>query len=93
MILSGSGARREAAAMEQKRPLTRSVVQSAIDGDPDAIEAVLDYYGAYIDSLCIRTSRRKNGAVVRHIDEDMRNQIKHMFLRDLPNMRLDELPE
>lgn len=77
--------------METKRPLTRATVQAAIDGDPDAAAAVLDHYSDYIDSLCVRTSRKRNGEIVRHIDEDMRNQIKHMFLRDLPNRKWDEL--
>lgn len=77
--------------MEEKQPLTKTIVEAAITGDSDAIDKVLAYYADYIDSLCVRTSRKRNGTIVRHIDEDMRNQIKHMFLRDLPNMKLDEL--
>lgn len=79
---------REAATMP---PLSREIVQAAIDGEPDAIDAVLAHYAETIDSLCVRTSRKRDGTVVKHIDEDMRNQIKHMFIRDLPNMRTEDL--
>ncbi len=56
----------------EKRPLTKAVVQAAIAGDREAIDTVLDYYADDIDALCVRTSRKRNGALVKHIDEDMR---------------------
>lgn len=74
-----------------KQTLTREIAQAAIDGDPDAIDAVLEYYAETIDSLCLRTARKRNGTKVTHIDVDMRNQIKHMFIRDLPNRKVEEL--
>lgn len=66
----------------EKRPLTKAVVQAAIAGDREAIDTVLDYYADDIDALCVRTSRKRNGVL---------NQIKHMFIRDLPNLKLDKL--
>lgn len=74
---------------EPKKPLSKAVVQAAAAGDPDAADEVLAYYSDYIDSLCVRTSRKRNGAVVHHIDEDMRSQIRRMFLQNLPDMKLD----
>lgn len=74
-----------------KQPLTREIAQAAIDGDPDAAAAVLAHYAEAIDSLCMRTSRKRNGTRVTHIDEDMRSQIRHMFIRDLPSRKVAEL--
>ena len=74
-----------------KQPLTREIAQAAIDGDRDAIERVLEHYAKTIDALCVRTSRKRDGTVVSHIDEDMRNQIKHMFIKDLPKATVEEL--
>lgn len=75
--------------MTEKQPLASAVLEAAKRGDFDAVDAVLDYYADDIDSLCMRTTRKKNGTIVHHIDEDMRNQIKHMFIADLQNGKLD----
>ena len=69
--------------MEQSQMLTEELLDAAARGEPDAMQAVLDHFAPEIDALCTRTSRRRDGTPVSHIDEDMRSQIRHRFMEDL----------
>ena len=72
--------------MEQKEPITLAVFDAAAAGNRDAIDAILDYYRSDIDALCTKQTRKRNGVLVSHIDEDMRHEVKRRLIADLPNL-------
>ena len=72
--------------MQQKKQITLATFDAAAAGDQDAIDAILDYYKHDIDALCTKQTRKRNGVLVSHMDEDMRHEVKMRLIADLPNL-------
>lgn len=72
--------------MERKKQITLAAFDAAAAGDQDAIDAILDYYKNDIDALCTKQTRKRNGVLVSHMDEDMRHEVKRRLIADLPNL-------
>lgn len=72
--------------MEQKKPLTLDDYEAAAAGDRGAIDTVVAYYADEIDALCTKRTRKRNGTIVSHIDEDMRHEIIMRLIADLPSI-------
>ena len=64
----------------QKTPLPLSIIQSAMEGDNDALAAVQNHYRRYICALskrCIRDAYRNERY---YVDEDVRHQLENKLL-------------
>lgn len=72
--------------MDRTGDLTIEVFDAAAQGDLDAIDTILDAYAEQLNAVCTVKTRKRNGMVVSHIDEDMRQQIKRRLIADLPTL-------
>ena len=52
------------------------VIAVAVQGDPDAVNQVIDHYSGYIAAMSVRKSYDKNGNVCFTVDEDIRRRLE-----------------
>ena len=52
------------------------VIATAVQGDPDAVNQVIDHYSGYIAAMSVRKSYDKNGNVCFTVDEDIRRRLE-----------------
>ena len=60
----------------QSHELTYDLIKRAVHGEPAALEEILLYYDAYINSLVEYETTGPDGKTYRHIDEDMKVQLQ-----------------
>lgn len=60
----------------QSHELTYDLIKRAVHGEPAALEEILLYYDAYINSLVAYETTGPDGRTYRHIDEDMKAEIQ-----------------
>ncbi len=56
--------------------LPYSVILAATNGNPEAMELVIQHYAGYIAYLSIRKVRDENGGFYFGVDNDMRERLK-----------------
>lgn len=56
--------------------LPMDVIEAAREGDPLALERILQYYDRYINKLCTRTLYDKNGLPYIGVDEYMKHRLQ-----------------
>lgn len=52
------------------------VIAAAVQGDPDAVNQVIDHYSGYIAAMSVRKSYDQNGNVCFVVDEDIRRRLE-----------------
>lgn len=52
------------------------VIAAAVQGDPDAVNQVIDHYSGYIAAMSVRKSYDQNGNVCFTVDEDIRRRLE-----------------
>lgn len=60
--------------------LTYELIQKAVQGDPAALEMILDYYTPYHNALAAYETVDANGMVRWEIDEDIKAQIQQRLV-------------
>ena len=55
---------------------TYSVIANAINGDVNAVNAVLKHYEGYIATLATKQLYDSNGNIYRGVDEDLRRRLE-----------------
>ena len=64
-----------------------AVIKAAVNGDPVAIEIVLDKYEGYIAKLATRKGYDQNRKKFRFVDEDLRNQLEDKLIETILEFR------
>ena len=52
------------------------MISSAVQGKPDAVNAVIHHYSGYIAALATRTSYDAQGNPHLHVDEELRRRLE-----------------
>ena len=52
------------------------VIAAAVNGDPDAVNHVVQHYSGYIATLSTRTSYDAQGVLRTQVDEDLRQRLE-----------------
>ena len=60
----------------QRHELNYDLIKRAVHGDAAALDEILLYYDAYINSLVTYETTGRNGEIFQHIDEDMKVQVQ-----------------
>ena len=63
-------------AASRNNLLPYPVITAAVQGDPDAVNQVIDHYSGYIAAMSVRKSYDKNGNVCFTVDEDIRRRLE-----------------
>lgn len=74
---------------EKELPFT--VLQKAVEGNPDAIAHILKHYDGYLNSLSKRPIQTKKGEDCFVIDEDWKAQLQEKIIKAIPRFRLDDI--
>ena len=69
----------------QSHELTYDLIKRAVHGEPAALEEILLYYDAYINSLVEYETTGPDGRTYRHIDEDMKIEVQMKLVDALQN--------
>ncbi len=64
------------------------VIAAAINGDADAINAVVKYYAGYIAALSTRQLYDENGTPFLGVDEEMRRRLETKLITRILNFKL-----
>ncbi len=64
------------------------VITAAINGDADAINAVVKYYTGYITALATRQLYDENGTPFLGVDEEMRRRLETKLITRILNFKL-----
>ena len=68
--------------------LSFSVIAAAVNGNVDAINAVVKHYADYIAALSTRQLYDENGAPVLCVDEEMRRRLETKLITRILNFKL-----
>lgn len=60
----------------QSHELTYDLIKRAVHGEPEALEEILLYYDAYLNSLVTYETTGPDGRTYRHKDEDMKAEVQ-----------------
>ena len=71
------------------RLLSFSVIEAAVNGDPDAINIVLRHFSGYIATLSKRYAYDQNGNFVTYYDEDIRRRLETKLILAILNFELN----
>ena len=52
------------------------VIAAAVQGDPDAVNQVIDHYSGYIAAMSVRKSYYQKGNLCFVVDEDIRRRLE-----------------
>lgn len=63
-------------AASRNNLLPYPVITAAVQGDPDAVNRVLDHYSGYIAALSMRRGCNQNGNPCFAVDEEIRRRIE-----------------
>jgi len=61
---------------QQNHLIPYPVIEAAVRGETDAVNAVIRHYSGYIATLCKRTGRDRNGNICTYVDEELRRRLE-----------------
>lgn len=64
------------------------IIAAAIDGNVDAINAVVKHYAGYITALSTRQLYDENGTPVLFVDEEMRHRLETKLITRILSFKL-----
>jgi hypothetical protein len=74
---------------KQSRPLLPvCVIEAAVFGDEDAIEAVLDHFDGYITALATWKMRDEYGNTRRYVNETIRDELRGKLMRSIRKFKV-----
>lgn len=65
-----------------------STIQAAVEGDPTAINKIVDHYEGYISKLSTKLLFDHYGNVYKCIDEEMRRRLQTKLIAKILNFKL-----
>ena len=71
-----------------KKALPYEVIMSAISGDAESVNYVLEYYDSYINELCKRKIKLADGSEHDQVDEFMRLRIRAKLIEKIVNFKI-----
>ena len=69
--------------------LPYAIIEAAVQGVPDAVNAVIHHYSGYIAALCLRTSYDEFGNPHSHVDEELRRRLETKLILAIASFRLN----
>ena len=76
-------------SVNRKGVLPYNIINAAVQGEPDAMRAVLQHYSGYIATLSMRTFYDKDGNPHIHVDEDLRWRLERKLIIAILSFNLD----
>jgi hypothetical protein len=76
--------------MSKKEPiheLNYDLICKAVKGDPEALDAILQYYDTYINALVAYESIDENGKIHIALDEDMKARLQSKLIKAIKKWR------
>lgn len=67
----------------QVRPIPVPVILAAVNGDEEALAAVVAYYQNYIRALATRPLKDEYGNTYQYVDEDMRLRLETKLIHSI----------
>lgn len=64
----------------RKGVLPYEIIAAAVQGDPEAMQAVVQHYSGYIAALSMQTTYDKNGIPYTAVNEDLRWRLERKLI-------------
>ena len=72
----------------EKKALPSEIIMSAISGDAQSVNYVLEYYAPYIEELCKRKIKLADGRERDQVDEFMKLRIRAKLIEKIVNFKI-----
>ena len=72
----------------EKKALPYEIITSAISGDAQSVNYVLEYYAPYIEELCKRKIKLADGREHDQVDEFMKLRIRAKLIEKIVNFKI-----
>ena len=73
---------------KSKNLLPYSVIVSAVSGNVDAINAVLEHFAGFIVALSTRTMYDEQGTPHVYVDEELRRRLETKLIAKIPTFKV-----